>query len=326
MAGDADIDWRPIERTDVAAWSATLTEIQHADRDWEFLTEQDLLSEFGHPDHDFPRGSVGVFSGGVMAAFGTVTVRSEANPVHDMRYWGGVHPDWRHRGLGSRLLDWAEDAAARLHQERFPGLPLSLSGSSLQHNPDAAALFAAHGYQPVRWFQVMSRDLTAPLPDAPLAADVRVVPFSPEVAEDARCIRNEAFADHWGSTETSAEAWAHHITSGTLRFGFSFVAYAGSEPAVRPQRGVRGVQPADRRPGPVHRPGRHPPGGPRAGHRLGPADPGAGRSQGGPLYPRLPGRGLRLADRRGGPVRAGRLHGEAHLGHPGQDAATVNPP
>ena len=240
MAGDADLDWRPIERTDAAAWSAMLIEIQHADRDWEFLTEQDLLDEFGHPDHDFPRGSMGVFSGGAMAAFGTVTVRSAADPVHDMRYWGGVHPDWRQRGLGGMLLDWAEDAAVRLHQEHFPGRPLSLSGSSLQHNPDAAALYAAHGYKPVRWFQVMSRDLKAPLPDAPLAPDVRVVPFSPEVSEDTRLIRNEAFADHWGSTETSAQAWAHHVTGGTFRPGFSFVAYAApNRPASSSARSTR---------------------------------------------------------------------------------------
>ncbi len=231
MAGDADIEWRPIGRGDAAAWSAALIEIQHADRDWEFLTEQDLLDEFGHPDHDFPRGSMGAFSGDVMVAFGTVRVRSEADPVHDMRYWGGVHPAWRKRGLGGQLLDWAEDAAVRLHQEHFPGRPLSLSGSSLEHNPDAGALYAARGYRPVRWFHVMSRDLKAPLPAAPLAPDVRVVPFSREVSEDARLIRNEAFADHWGSTPTSAEAWAHHLTARTIRPGFSFVAYAGSEPA-----------------------------------------------------------------------------------------------
>jgi ribosomal protein S18 acetylase RimI-like enzyme len=148
-----------------------------------------------------------------------------------MRYWGGVHPDWRQRGLGTRLLDWAEDAAVRLHQEHFPGRPLSLSGSSLTHNPDGAALYAARGYQPVRWFHVMSRDLKAPLPAASLAPDVRVAPFSPAVSEDARGIRNEAFADHWGSTETSAEAWEHHVTGSTFRPGFSFVAYAGQEPA-----------------------------------------------------------------------------------------------
>ena len=229
--GDADLDWRPIEPKDAAAWSATLTEIQHADRDWEFLTEQDLLDDFGNPDHDFPRGSMGAFSDGTMAAFGTVRVRSEADPVHEMRYWGGVHPAWRQRGLGSRLLDWAEDAAVRLHQEHFPGQPLSLSGSSLTHNPDGGALYAARGYQPVRWFHVMSRDLKAPLPTASLAPDVRVVPFAPAVSEDARGIRNEAFADHWGSTETSAEAWAHHVTGVTIRPGFSFVAYIGQEPA-----------------------------------------------------------------------------------------------
>jgi ribosomal protein S18 acetylase RimI-like enzyme len=229
--GDADLDWRPIEPKDAAAWSATLIEIQHADRDWEFLTEQDLLDDFGNPDHDFPRGSMGAFADGTMAAFGTVRVRSQADPVHDMRYWGGVHPDWRQRGLGTRLLDWAEDAAVRLHQEHFPGRPLSLSGSSLTHNPDGAALYAARGYQPVRWFHVMSRDLKAPLPAASLAPDVRVAPFSPAVSEDARGIRNEAFADHWGSTETSAEAWEHHVTGSTFRPGFSFVAYIGQEPA-----------------------------------------------------------------------------------------------
>src|SRR5437764_289596 len=79
--------------------------------------------DFGNPDHAFPPGSMGAFSGGTMAAFGTVRVRSEADPVHDMRYWGGVHPAWRRRGLGRRLLDWAEDAAVRLHQEHFPGQP-----------------------------------------------------------------------------------------------------------------------------------------------------------------------------------------------------------
>jgi mycothiol synthase len=231
MISDADLDWRPIERRDAAAWSATLIEIQHADRDWEFLTEQDLLDDFGNPDYDFPRGSTGAFSGGAMAAFGTVRVRSEADPVHDMRYWGGVHPDWRQRGLGGQLLDWAEDAAVRLHQEHFPGRPLSLSGSSLTHNPGAAALYAARGYQPVRWFQVMTRDLKAPLPAAQVPPDVRILPFSPEVSEDARCIRNEAFADHWGSTQTSAQAWAHHVTGRTFRPGFSLVAYAGQAAA-----------------------------------------------------------------------------------------------
>jgi hypothetical protein len=72
------------------------------------------------------------------------------------------------------------------------------------HSTAAAALYAARGYRPARWFHAMKRDLKAPLADAPEPPDVQVVPFSPELSEDARLIRNEAFADHRGSTETPA--------------------------------------------------------------------------------------------------------------------------
>jgi len=43
--------------------------------------------------------------------------------------WGGVHPAYRQRGLGGRLLSWAETAAVPLHRERYPDRPLSLFGS-----------------------------------------------------------------------------------------------------------------------------------------------------------------------------------------------------
>jgi len=87
--------------------------------------------------------------------------RSAAGTADEMRYYGGVHPGWRGRGIGGRLLDRAEAAAVPLHRERYPDLPLSLHGSCLAGNAAAAALYAAHGYQPVRWFHAMTRDLSA---------------------------------------------------------------------------------------------------------------------------------------------------------------------
>jgi mycothiol synthase len=85
-----------------------------------------------------------------MAGCGLLACRTSAEPVHEMRYHGGVHPAYRGQGLGGRLLDWAETAALPLHQERYPGRPLSLSGSCLSHNAAAVALYAAHGYRPGR--------------------------------------------------------------------------------------------------------------------------------------------------------------------------------
>jgi GNAT superfamily N-acetyltransferase len=114
-----------------------LAAVQAADHGWEYLTEQVLLEEFDHPDCDFERGSVGVFDGGTMVGFGGLVMRPGAGTVHEMRYRGAVHPDWRGRGIGGRLLDWAEVAAVPLHRERYQDLPLSLSGWCLASNAAA---------------------------------------------------------------------------------------------------------------------------------------------------------------------------------------------
>jgi mycothiol synthase len=227
MRVDGRYRWRPLEPGDEPAWAVLLTAIQRADQDWEYLSEEDLTEEFGNPDCDFPRGSTAVLDGSVMAGFGLLTFRDSAGPVHEMRYWAGVDPGHRERGLGGELLTWAERAAVLLHRERHGGRPLTLSTSCLSHNAGAMALYAAHGYQAVRWFHGMERDLSQPVAGMPDPAGVRVVPFTPDRSEAARLIRNESFHDHWGSIESSAEAWAHFIGMKVFRPEFSFLAYEG---------------------------------------------------------------------------------------------------
>ncbi len=231
MTSDGDFEWRPIEPRDAGTWSALMTAIQSADRSWELIAEQDLLGEFGDPHRDFARGSMGVFIDGAMAGYGTLMSRDEADPVHEMRYSGGVHPACRRRGLGARLLAWAEAAAVPLHRERYPGRPLTLLGSCPSHNAAATALYAAHGYRPVRWFHAMVRDLTTGLPGVPVPPGAEIAAFTAARSEDARLVRNEAFRDHWGSTQTSAEGWAHFLEASAFRPAFSFLAYCGGEPA-----------------------------------------------------------------------------------------------
>jgi mycothiol synthase len=231
MSGDEGLGWRPIEPGDAAEWARLLAVIQATDRTWDIFTEADLREHFCDPSLDFPRGSVAVFDGGTMAGFELLIPRSAADPVHDMRSAGGVHPGYRRRGIGAALLDWAEQAAVRVHRERFAGQPLSLSGSTRDDNAAAGALFTRRGYQPARWFNGMLRDLSAPVPPVPPPAGAEILPLTPERFGHALLIRNEAFQDHWGSTETSAESWAHFLASHTFRPAFSFVAYDHGEPA-----------------------------------------------------------------------------------------------
>jgi mycothiol synthase len=230
MSGGGVFSWRPIEPGDAANWSALLAAIQAADQDWEFFTEQDLLEEFDDPHHDFAHGSTSIHDDGTMVGYGVLLTRDSADPVHEMRFKGGIHPACRRRGLGGQLLDWAEATAVTLHRERFPDRPLSLSGACVAGNAGAVALYAAHGYHPVRRFYAMVRDLTADLPEIPAPPGIKIVGFTPERSEDARLVRNEAFRDHWGSTETSAEGWAQFMGSNAFRPAFSFLAYDEGEP------------------------------------------------------------------------------------------------
>ncbi len=223
--------WRPIDPGQVPAWSRLLVAIQAADQLDDVLTsEDDIAEELDDPACDYRRGSVAVYDGEIMIGYGVLGIRPGADPVHVMHMEGGVHPSYRGRGIGTRLLAWAEQAAIVLHQERHPGHPLSIEGRCPARNTSAAALFAERGYQPARWFHFMTCDLGDALPPGPEPAGVQIVSFTPERSEDARQIRNEAFRDHWGSTETTAEEWEHFIGYQAFRPAFSFLAYDGSEP------------------------------------------------------------------------------------------------
>jgi mycothiol synthase len=231
MSGDGALQWRPIGQADVAPWAVLLNDIQVADGGSDFYSEQEVRETLDDPEIDYPYGSVTVCAGDALAGYGLLTARTSADPVHEMRYSGGVHPDFRGHGLGGQLLAWAEKAAVPLHEERFPGQPLTLTGHCLASNAAALELYEGRGYERVREFYEMSRDLAEPVTEHPLPADVELRTVTPDRLEDARLVRNEAFRDHWGSTEATAEGWAHTASSESARPELSFLAYAAGEPA-----------------------------------------------------------------------------------------------
>jgi mycothiol synthase len=211
----------------LAGLIAAIESVDHQD---EHLGEQDLLEEFDDPEADYPRGSTAVYDGDTMVGGCVLRPRTRAEPVHEMPHFGGVHPAYRERGIGSALLDWAERAAVPLHERRFPGHRLTLVGQCLARNDGAVTLFREHGYRQTRWFLRMSYDLANGLPAARVPAGIDIVGFTADRSQDARLVRDDAFRDHWGSTEDTDETWAHFIASQAFRPAYSFLAYDGSEP------------------------------------------------------------------------------------------------
>jgi len=230
MSEDQKFSWRPVTGADAADLTALLNAMETVDHQDEHASEEETLEGFDDPGCDLPRGSIAAYDGGTMIGFGMLTARMSADPVHEMYVSGGVRPGYRRRGLGGQILRWAEQAAPALHQERFPGRPLSLAGYAQASNAGAVALYAAHGYTRARWFRGMRRDLTVPLPDAAVPAGIEIAGFTAERSQDAMLVRNESFRDHWGSTEYAEDGWAHFVGQQAFRPEFTFLAYGDGQP------------------------------------------------------------------------------------------------
>jgi mycothiol synthase len=230
MTLDARFDCRPIDPEQVRPFARLLKAIMTADEDSNFMSEEEILDDFADPLMDFERGSLACYDGDEMIGHSIVTRGSTAEPVHDLHQWGGVDPAYRGLGIGSELINWAEEAAVRLHLEHFPDRPACLCAYVLSKNVQAVELFAANGYEQSRWFHEMRRDLSAEIPACELPADIEVLGFTPERSADALLVRNESFRDHWGSTETTPESWEFHTGIRAFRPALSFLAYSGGEP------------------------------------------------------------------------------------------------
>lgn len=136
---------------------------------------------------------------------------------------GGVRPDWRHRGVGRRLLDWQIARA----NERLAATDLALSAHLIAYAYDMEVsklqLLERHGFHRARFDHELTRSLEQ-IPRPTAIPDLTIRPWAEADDEPARTVFNAAFADHWGSTPRNPESWRHLIGQAGRRLDLSFVA------------------------------------------------------------------------------------------------------
>ena len=82
--------------------------------------------------------------------------------------WGSIDPVARRRGIGTALF---ARNLARVHERAAtidPGLPVVIGTDAEDGQEGDRILAETNGFEPVRSFYLMRRDLSAPIPDAPL--------------------------------------------------------------------------------------------------------------------------------------------------------------
>jgi mycothiol synthase len=143
-----------------------------------------------------------VVGGGETIAGYAQAMREEPAVVES---WGVVHPGHRGRGIGSSLMDLAEERANRL----LAGLPSGRVRHAINAGDHAAAaMLQARGLRPVRHFWHMQIDLAGPFEPGPAPKGVEITGIeSPDDLPAVHGVIDEAFADHWGHRAEPFDRW-----------------------------------------------------------------------------------------------------------------------
>ncbi len=137
--------------------------------------------------------------------------------------FGEVDPAFRRRGVGTALMQWALPRAAAQLRSTDTELPRFIRTDRYDYISGAHVLFAQMGMRPVRYMEELLRPL-AELPSRTVPTGIRIVPWPSDRDEEIRQAKNIAFSDHWGSTPTAAQHWAHSVRGYGARPDLSFVA------------------------------------------------------------------------------------------------------
>lgn len=198
-----------------AAWGDldAVVELYHAcdraDADVEDPVRQMLEEDWHRTGFDFDRHScLVVTDAGRVAAHAEVFGR---NPELSVDTWVRVHPDHRGRGLGAALLTWAEERADKIiPRDKTP----KIYNSAPTTDRAAWDLLVQRGYEPVRVFWHMERDLSGGIDDAQPVAGVTIRPFQAGDPADADAMYHAlegAFAEHWGFEPFAREAYDREL-------------------------------------------------------------------------------------------------------------------
>jgi mycothiol synthase len=216
-------DYEPMSRVMCAATRAD-------DIPW-LPTPDHLRIENEGDDGITPREDI-VFAeidGAAVAVAGSDRVVRDGAPVYEI--WGFVDPVARRRGIGTALF---ARNLARVHERAAAvdaGRPVVIGTQAEDGQEGDRAIIEANGFEPIRHFYLMRRDLTVPIPELPMPDGIELRPVTQDQHRAIYDGQVEAFQDHWGHREGSEHGFETTYARKEIDTGLWAVAWAGDEVA-----------------------------------------------------------------------------------------------
>ncbi len=227
------LTWRPLRTEDAKAWSDLSTAMAAADGHQWIVSPEAAVQRLTASGFDPELDSWAVWDGDHLVAYATCVVGEE--PRFDGKAHaylsGGVHPNWRLRGIGTELIARVEERARAALREKHPDVTRVLFIESGNDQDPAITLLKDNGFVASRRFHDMERERPSQgeLPDRSQPAPGIVVrPPTEADEEQTRLAHNDAFRTHWGSAPSTREEWAEEFRDEKTNLELSRIAVDGT--------------------------------------------------------------------------------------------------
>ena len=202
---------RPATLQDVPQVVETLNAASRAIMGVEKHNPTDLANEWGDPGFEPERDTLLVYDPDGRLV-GYQEVYDPSDPHVRIGTWGQVHPDYTGCGIGSYLLEWAEQRARSAIPKAPPEAQVLLDAFILTIHPKAIELYNHNGFDVVRYNLRMVIDLNGHPAEPVWPEGISVRPMV--LGQDERAIVTairESFRDHWGFVERPFDADLAHF-------------------------------------------------------------------------------------------------------------------
>jgi len=225
--------FRPFRREDAPAIFQMMLDIDaHDNRTWAG-TLAETEKEFDDPDVNVETDTLGAFTaGGQVAALAWIYAPPKPGKHYLAFLWNQFHPDHRDNGVADFIMAWSEARGRQILAQRPRDVPHILRISCMAHNDYRKELHIRHGFEPVRYFFEMRRDLSEPIAAVTLPPGIVIRPWEPELDQRTYEAFEESFQDHWGHVPVSKEVWDMFMVGReSFRSDLSYVILDGEEVA-----------------------------------------------------------------------------------------------
>jgi GNAT superfamily N-acetyltransferase len=145
--------------------------------------------------------------------------------------FGFMLPAWRRKGIGTAMLLRAEKRLRQIAASHPQDSPRFFQSWAFDTEKGTKALLESQGYQPVRYGFELLRDLSDPIPEAPMPVGLEVRPVAEEHYWLIFDAVDEAFRDHWGHRPSTKEEYESWMKDPLFRPEYWKVAWDGDQVA-----------------------------------------------------------------------------------------------